>query len=140
MKNLDTRSALGVTGYFGASGDSWRFGADMRYRLWLNDSAALDFGPGLLLIGGNSQSDLSFPGVAGHANLSLNEWIGLSARVEVLGHKFNMVYVGAPVGETWTEVSWYAGARLGGYPGLAAAGAAAVLYLLAQVAAHSVFD
>jgi hypothetical protein len=137
MRNLSARQALGITGYFGGSGDSWRIGLAPRYSHWFGSAVHVSVEPVLLLAGGNSKSEVTYPALGGHIGVMFTSWLGLSLRTEVIDHTFNQVYQGAPTGVTWTEKSWYGGLTLGGYPGLAVAGAALMLVGLAAAAAHS---
>lgn len=134
MKNRTENAAIGGTLYFGITSDIYRFGIKGRYRRWMGQKSFLDLVPGVILGGGDSKSDLNLPGLVGHIGVGLSDWIHLSGQIEIMRHAFNQLYVGAPTGRKWTEVSWYGGAKFGGEAGIAGAIVGGLVGLLSATA------
>ena len=135
MKNRTKNTAIGGTLYFGISSDIYRFGIKGRYRYWMSRKSFLDLAPGLILGGGDSKSDLNLPGLTGHLGVGFSDWVHLAGQIEIMRHTFKQLYVGAPTGRKWTEVSWYGGVKFGGEAGIGGAvvgGLVGLLLALAQ--------
>jgi len=117
MRNLNQKSALGATFLLGADGDGHRLGVKPRYRRWLDNSLSVDFGAGVLFGGENNQFNLRFPAMTSHVGLNFGDWLALTAHMEII--RLEVVPFRRPQSKTTkADVAWYAGAKLGSYPGL----------------------
>ncbi len=117
MRNLNRKSALGATFLLGADGDGHRFGVKPRFRRWLDNSISFDLGAGVLFGGENNQFNPRFPGMTSHVGLNFGDWLALTAHMEII--RLEVAPFRRPQSKmTQTDVAWYAGAKLGSYPGL----------------------
>jgi hypothetical protein len=114
MYNLNKRSALGATLYFGL-GVGNGFGIKTRYRRWLNSSFSVDISPGLLV--GAAGKDPTF---TGHVGINYKDWVALIAQVDSRHYwgstsKIDLslgIKLGSHAGMGLTAVSAVAGAAL----------------------------
>lgn len=120
MKNISPKYAVGGTFFAGADEDIWRLGIRARVRRWLKPNLSLDFAPGVILAG--AQKEENYPGFSGHLGLNLGDWVSAVTEVDVIPIER---VVSAPPPNYFkfkkdTEVAWYAGVKLGSYPGTVA--------------------
>ena len=135
MKKTAERSAWGLSGFWMSDHDACKVGLKGRYRCWFDKHprAYLDFGPGIVLTGGGYGSDeLEFPGFIGHVELGFNKWLACIVQVEKIRFRrstfsdvdFYLEDTGVRssrlIDQEGSEVNWYLGGKLVGYPGIAA--------------------
>lgn len=121
IRELSSRSAVGGTAFVGASWDMWRIGVRGRYRLWTSRDSHFDLSPGLILVGGNSRSEVDLPAFVMNLSYAPREWFSLTANAEIIKHSRQIGFdVLNPQFVHWTEKSVYLGAKLEEKPGLIA--------------------
>jgi hypothetical protein len=114
VKNLNPRFGVGGNLRFGIDDRRSRFGVKARLRTWLSRDVGIDLAPGILLAGTDDWiGDADFPGLVGEASASFGGWLQLVGEVE-------SVHIQSESGLEDQDVSWMAGVRLGGVPGVAA--------------------
>jgi len=111
MRNLNPRSSLGATLYFGGDDDVGVFGVRPRYRLWLDRQAALDLSAGIILSGNDVFSPLKFPGFVASASIGIGDWMAFSLHYQAIRFSAQPYMYG--------QSSLYAGLRLGSWAALA---------------------
>jgi hypothetical protein len=131
MRNVERQTAIGATLFFGADNDGHRYGLKSRYRRWLSNSVSLDLGAGVLL-GGDHGFINRYPGLTSHVGLSLGDWLALTGHLEITRLEYRRFKIKE------TDFAWYAGAKLGSYPGLIASVTAPIVYLLIRAALNDV--
>jgi hypothetical protein len=80
MRNLGTSTALGVTGFVDADGETVLGGMTARYRRWLGQTSSLDFELGTLLFG---ESGVALPSPVVGVKWGVSDLVGLTTRLEV---------------------------------------------------------
>jgi hypothetical protein len=118
MVNHGPSAAFGAAVMFGNGEAGERMGVEARARRWLGPSTAVDVsaGPFLAVIHAHSLSDeTTSPAVGADVSLMWFDWVGVTARGEAVR------------AEGRTRHALYAGFRLGSYPGVITAIAAAAL-------------
>jgi hypothetical protein len=129
MGNLNQKSALGAAFMLGADDDGHRYGVKSRYRRWLDKTVSVDLGAGVLFGGENNQFNPRFPGMTSHIGLNFGDWLALTTHVEII--RLEIAPFERPQTRTTkTDVAWYAGAKLGSYPGLIASIVGPVIALI----------
>ena len=119
MRNIDARTALGVTLYLSAFASDG-FGVKPRLRRWLSPRTALDVSPGIFYAAGNRR-----PGFTGHVGLSLGDWLSLTVQAQTVQADFG----------GGGKLGWFAGGKLGALPGTVSGVGFPLVALLAFVIA-----
>jgi hypothetical protein len=129
MTNVGGRSALGGALFLQGGEPVGGFGFRPRYRHWLGRQVSLDLAPGIVLKAvSGGQFTLRSPSFSGLVGLNVGPGLGLIGRVDLV----RGAYGGFANGKS-TGLAWYAGGRLGGWPGVV--GLAGFLGLATVVAA-----
>ena len=114
VRNLNPEFGLGGNFYLGFNDSRTRFGVKLRARIWASRDVAIDLAPGILLTGVDDSSGWpDYPGFVTELGLSVGGWVQFVTQMESMR-------VMNDSGQWEDDLSWRAGARLGGAPGLAA--------------------
>jgi hypothetical protein len=141
MGSVSQRGALGAAAFVsagkGGSQGAPLVGVRARYRHWLVGSMTLDGAVGLYTRPGRSGG----LDVTGQAALGLADWIAVTTQVDFFGQSRCAISSGTgpaptscPATESFTDVIWYVGARLGAVPGI---GAGILAMMAASMASFS---
>ncbi len=141
MGSVSQRGALGAAAFVsagkGGSQGAPLVGVRARYRHWLVGSMTLDGAVGLYTRPGRSGG----LDVTGQAALGLADWIAVTTQVDFFGKSRCAISSGTgpaptscPATESFTDVIWYVGARLGAVPGI---GAGILAMMAASMASFS---
>ncbi len=113
MVNVSARSALGAAVFLRGGEPVGGIGFRPRYRHWLNRYLSLDVAPGIVLKStGGGQFSLKAPTLSGQVGLNVSPGLGLIGQVDVVRSAYGTFSNGKS-----TDVAWYAGGSLGGWPG-----------------------
>ena len=114
MVNLGQRSALGAALFLQGGEPVGGFGFRPRYRHWLGSQVSLDLAPGIMLKStSGGQFTLKSPSFSGLVGLNVGSGFGLIGRVDLARNALGNFANGKS-----TDLAWYAGGRLGGWPGV----------------------
>jgi hypothetical protein len=118
MRNINPKFALGGTVYAGADNDGARLGLKARGRWWINRVVGLDLSSGILIAGIEEEVE-NYPGFTSQLGLNFGDWASLVTQVEVIPLEYIEYppFSTVPEKKSGTETAWYAGLKLGSYPG-----------------------
>ena len=114
-RNVGRTHSVGVTGFFGASGDLQQGGVRLRLAEWISPSVSVNVSPGIILSGvGVNGYDFRRPQFAAQVGVNTGGRFGVV--MEMFTSGLRRTY-GLPIGTE--ETNWHLGFRLGAEPGLA---------------------
>ena len=136
MWNLDANKAIGGTLYYGFDDDGSELAIKPRYRHWLNSSIHLDASIGVILW---NFSDMNkTPGFIAQFNLGYGDYFSVFTQFNLKNYKDNFYIDSQHVQDAnESERVWYAGLKLGSYPGSAAIVIAPLTILIWYLVAFS---
>jgi hypothetical protein len=132
LRNLGPRDALGGAVFFaGLDADASRSGAQLRYRRWVSQSAALEAGAGVIWEATDLTVGPRLPGFRAQVGFDFRNIVGVTTQVDIIATE------SGAEGEPKTFVDWYAGARIGGGVGLVGVAALGLLTIIAVASLDS---
>lgn len=134
LENSGRGRGYGGSAFLAVSSDTWRIGLRGRMRMWTSEKGHIDIAPGIILLAGNSKSQVSRPGFSGLVTYGANRWISAAVGLDILRLKADPGYETLATKKSWTDASVYAGLKLESYAGLVGPVAGVIVLILAAAA------
>ena len=138
MRNINPRSAVGITLYGGFHDDGSSFAIRGRYRRWLDDRPriSLDLSTGITFANQHNWAVSTSPGLVSSVTLNLSDLIAITMQHNIDRHNYARYYWNSQAEDkSTTNNTTYLGIQLGSY---AAIGSTVVVGVIAAIAAASI--
>jgi len=117
MVNLNTKSSLGGSLYWGVHDNGNNLGFKARYRKWISEKplTSVDLSLGFLILNHDNHLKYKFPGIIGSISLNINDMIALTLQQEIINYNIKGNFIYQDGDHSGIQSSTFIGIQFGSY-------------------------